>query len=254
MLSKSQKILSRFTRQGRLAALAANTSCRSLFCSSTTPKFGRQPYPSREVGELAGSHFYPRREPVLYSKDYGLSPGLSSEQAKFFDENGYVVLPSLFSQNEADSILSELKALMEVSPAHSVSDPRVVTEPNSHKVRSIFEVHKHNSLFNKLSRDERLVRIAQQILNDDVYIHQSRINFQQEAVGTGFMWHSDFETWHLEDGMPQMRSVSCVVMLSDNHSYNGALMVWNTTSFQRKCHSSLRFPAANSTCIYQFVF
>jgi ectoine hydroxylase len=43
--------------------------------------------------------------------------------------------------------------------------------------------------------------------------------------GTGFYWHSDFETWHAEDGMPQPRAVSISVALTDNYPFNGGLMV-----------------------------
>ncbi|WP_304641619.1 phytanoyl-CoA dioxygenase family protein, partial [Pseudomonas sp.] len=32
-------------------------------------------------------------------------------------------------------------------------------------------------------------------------------------------------TWHVEDGLPRMRTVSCSVLLTDNHSYNGPLML-----------------------------
>src|SRR5690606_27264438 len=36
---------------------------------------------------------------------------------------------------------------------------------------------------------------------------------------------SDFETWHAEDGMPVPRAVSCSILLTDNHAYNGPLMI-----------------------------
>jgi ectoine hydroxylase len=37
--------------------------------------------------------------------------------------------------------------------------------------------------------------------------------------------HSDFETWHIEDGMPRMRAVSCVIALTANYEFNGPLLV-----------------------------
>nr|WP_232059407.1 phytanoyl-CoA dioxygenase family protein [Kineobactrum salinum] len=43
--------------------------------------------------------------------------------------------------------------------------------------------------------------------------------------GNGFNWHSDFETWHSEDGMPRMRAVSASLMLTDNNEFNGPLML-----------------------------
>src|SRR5690606_12841438 len=35
----------------------------------------------------------------------------------------------------------------------------------------------------------------------------------------------DFETWHVEDGMPAMRALSCSVLLTDNNACNGPLML-----------------------------
>ena len=44
-------------------------------------------------------------------------------------------------------------------------------------------------------------------------------------AGSGFYWHSDFETWHAEDGLPSPRAVSLSVALTDNYAFNGGLMV-----------------------------
>ena len=43
--------------------------------------------------------------------------------------------------------------------------------------------------------------------------------------GKEFYWHSDFETWHVEDGMPSMRALSCSVLLTENNDCNGPLML-----------------------------
>lgn len=49
-----------------------------------------------------------------------------------------------------------------------------VMEPETGIPRSVFEVHKWNPVCHVLSRDARLVERASQILDDGVYIHQSR--------------------------------------------------------------------------------
>ena len=67
--------------------------------------------------------------------------------------------------------------------------------------------------------------MVRQLLGSDVYIHQSRINDKFGFKGSGFNWHSDFETWHSEDGMPRMRAVSASIMLTDNNEFNGPLML-----------------------------
>jgi ectoine hydroxylase-related dioxygenase (phytanoyl-CoA dioxygenase family) len=58
-----------------------------------------------------------------------------------------------------------------------------------------------------------------------VYLHQSRLNYKPGFTGKEFYWHSDFETWHAEDGMPRMRAISASILLTDNDALNGPLML-----------------------------
>jgi ectoine hydroxylase len=51
------------------------------------------------------------------------------------------------------------------------------------------------------------------------------MNFKPGFTGKEFYWHSDFETWHVEDGMPRMRCLSCSILLTDNAPHNGPLML-----------------------------
>ncbi len=104
-------------------------------------------------------------------------------------------------------------------------DPRVVREPDSNATRSIFAFHEMSGTLGDLARDARLVYRAQQILGSEVAIHQSRINFKRGGTGQPFAWHSDFETWHAEDGMPAMRALSAMIALTPNTESNGPLMV-----------------------------
>lgn len=105
------------------------------------------------------------------------------------------------------------------------ADERAIVEPKSREIRSVFEVHRISEVFAELVRDERVVGRARQILGSDVYVHQSRINVKPGFGASGFYWHSDFETWHAEDGLPHMRTVSVSIALTDNHDTNGGLMI-----------------------------
>jgi ectoine hydroxylase len=77
----------------------------------------------------------------------------------------------------------------------------------------------------EVAADPRVADAARQLVGSDVYIHQSRINFKPGFAGKEFWWHSDFETWHAEDGMPRMRAISASITLTDNYPFNGPLMV-----------------------------
>ncbi|HEX4902702.1 MAG TPA: phytanoyl-CoA dioxygenase family protein, partial [Acidimicrobiales bacterium] len=98
-------------------------------------------------------------------------------------------------------------------------------EPGSDEVRSIFAFHDGTDRLAQVVSDERLAGAARQLLGSDVYVHQSRVNRKPGFRGRDFQWHSDFETWHTEDGMPRMRCLSAVVALTDNEPWNGSLLV-----------------------------
>jgi ectoine hydroxylase len=139
------------------------------------------------------------------------------------DARGYSIVEGLLSPAEVQGYWQELVRLS--SDEELKSDERVITEKVSGEVRSIFEVHKLSELIAELVRDPRVLDRARQILGSEVYIHQSRVNYMPGFRGTGFYWHSDFETWHAEDGMPSPRAVSCSIALTDNYPFNGGLMV-----------------------------
>ncbi|GIP33173.1 ectoine hydroxylase [Paenibacillus sp. J2TS4] len=163
-----------------------------------------------------------RKDPVVYP-DAGFTGPLNKEQLDFFDKNGYLFLDPFFSEEETAGLKQELNKVWKESAGRQV--PEVIREPGGDEVRSVFAVHRDNKIFGELSRNSRIVGAVQQILGSEVYVHQSRINFKPGFTGKEFYWHSDFETWHVEDGMPRMRALSCSVALEDNYAYNGALMV-----------------------------
>lgn len=139
------------------------------------------------------------------------------------DAKGYHVVEGLLSPAEVQAYWQELVRLS--NDENLKADERVIAEKRSGEVRSIFEVHKISALIRELVHDPRILDRARQILGSEVYIHQSRVNYMPGFRGSGFYWHSDFETWHAEDGMPRPRAVSCSIALTDNYPFNGGLMV-----------------------------
>ena len=132
-------------------------------------------------------------------------------------------MPDLLSPAEVQEYWQELDRLTDDPEVRA--DERTVVEKDSGQVRSLFEVHRTSELVAALVRDPRVLDRARQILGSDVYVHQSRINYMPGFKGSGFYWHSDFETWHAEDGLPAPRAVSMSVALTDNYPFNGGLMV-----------------------------
>ncbi|MCL4461453.1 MAG: ectoine hydroxylase [Nitrospirae bacterium] len=176
-------------------------------------------YPSRRLNEPA---WYDRRDPVVHADDRENAP-IGPERVREFDQNGYLVLPGLFSSEEVAVFRHELDRIRE--DARTGDSGETIRERESGAVRSVFAVHRNNALFSRVAGDERIAGIARFLLGGDVYIHQSRLNFKPGFIGEPFPWHSDFETWHVEDGMPRMRALSCSILLTDNTPFNGPLML-----------------------------
>lgn len=175
-------------------------------------------YPSRVDDTV---RLIPRVDPVVHGG--GRSGPIAADDLARYDAQGFMARPSLLMPAEVSAINADLAGWM-ADPAVASLD-ETITEPGSGAVRSIFRIHELHARFDALARDPRLLDAARQILGGDVYLHQSRVNFKPGFAGKDFYWHSDFETWHVEDGMPRMRALSVSVALTDNHHVNGPLML-----------------------------
>jgi len=175
-------------------------------------------YPSRGTTEVS----VPRKDPVVWGSPDTPGP-IPPADLGAFERDGFLAMPELLRDDEVDVYRRELERLV-VDPAIR-ADERSIVEPKSKEIRSVFEVHRISEVFARLVRDERVVGRARQILGSDVYVHQSRINVKPGFGASGFYWHSDFETWHAEDGLPNMRTVSVSIALTENHDTNGGLMI-----------------------------
>jgi ectoine hydroxylase len=175
-------------------------------------------YPTRKAGEPALLY---RTDPVVYG---GPDDGpIDADTLASFDETGFLSVEELLAPEEIGRYRAELRRLSQDEAI--LSDERTVTERGSQEIRSIFEVHKVSDVFAELVTDPRVVGRARQLLGSDVYVHQSRVNYKPGFKGKDFYWHSDFETWHAEDGMPRMRAVSISIALTENFVHNGGLMI-----------------------------
>lgn len=176
-------------------------------------------YPSRQ-GQP--STLLERKDPVVYSDDSSRCP-VAVEYIEEYAENGFLLMEGIFSGDEIRCFQQEMAGLRANPELRERRE--TITEPGSGDTRSIFGIHYLSPVFEKLASDRRLAGLAEYILGDRVYLHQSRLNYKPGFRGREFYWHSDFETWHVEDGMPRMRALSISIPLTENNDYNGPLML-----------------------------
>ena len=170
-------------------------------------------YPTRTADKM----------PHLERPDATVWGRIDNAELAAFDSDGYATIERLLEPEEIASFAAEIDRL--AAEPDLQGDDRLIVEKSSNQVRSVFDVHRLSAAVNDLVHESRVVNLARQVLGSDVYIHQSRVNYLPGFGGTGFYWHSDFETWHAEDGMPRPRAVSLSIALTDNYAFNGSLMV-----------------------------
>lgn len=138
-------------------------------------------------------------------------------QLKQYEEEGYLLLPNVFSGQEIALLNAELPALF------AEDSPRRVVEKNSQIVRSVYGSHTTSKLFSNLSRQPRLLDPAEKIIGSKIYVHQFKINAKAAFGGDVWEWHQDYVFWKKEDGILQDRLVNAVVFLDDVTEFNGPM-------------------------------
>lgn len=139
---------------------------------------------------------------------------LSHRQYTDYCANGFLVMPGFFDEKIINEALKKSENV----------NGFVTNEPVGRAIRAKTGIHDQYP-FSYIIKNEKLISIVKSILGSEVYIHQSRINYKSPISSTGWHWHSDFETWHAQDGMPYMRCLSAMIPLTKNTECNGSLML-----------------------------
>lgn len=176
-------------------------------------------YPTRRQDQ---PRWHERIDPISYRRHDREAP-LTAQQIDQFERDGFLLLPNAFSAEEVAVFRREVERLR--SDKGILASDAAIREPDSGALRSLFAIHQSSELFARVAADERIAAKVQYLLDGDLYVHQSRLNLKPGFKGKEFYWHSDFETWHAEDGLPRMRTISCSILLTDNSPCNGPLLL-----------------------------
>ena len=146
---------------------------------------------------------------------------LSPSQIEQFNDRGYLLFPGLLDGREVAALQQAMPEIL------GRPGPEVVPEKdNPRAARLVFGAHLYSEPFRRLSLLPRLLGPAQQLLKEEVYLHQSRINPKPGlAGGASWDWHQDYGAWHVVDGMPEPRCLMVAVFIDDCTPVNSPLLV-----------------------------
>ncbi len=143
---------------------------------------------------------------------------LTSAQIENFNENGFLLIQNVFTQEEMTLMLEEMEQVI-------IEDcPRRILEKSGY-VRSFFAPEASNEFFARVIRQKRVLRPAMQLLESDVYAHQTKLNTKHALVGDWWDWHQDYTFWKKDDAMLEPTVLTAMIFLNEVTEFNGPLFL-----------------------------
>lgn len=141
---------------------------------------------------------------------------LRDEQVEQYRKRGWIVLDDVFDQTEIDVLTQGALSVVE-RPG-----PEVGREADG-SPHVCWGMHQFDERLGALARHPALIEPSRQLLGNDVYVHQSRVNMKQ-TNGSIVAWHQDFGTYHRVDGVPEPRGVMIAVFCDELSALNAPLL------------------------------
>jgi ectoine hydroxylase len=141
---------------------------------------------------------------------------LDESQIAAYGDKGWIVIDDAFSADEVAVLEAAALSVME-RPG-----PEVGREADG-SPHVCWGMHLFDERLAALVHHPLLVTASRELLGDDFFVHQSRINMKQ-TNGSIVAWHQDFGTYHRVDGVPDPRGIMIAVFLDDVTHVNAPLL------------------------------
>jgi ectoine hydroxylase len=69
-----------------------------------------------------------------------------------------------------------------------------------------------------------MIKPVEEILGEQLYMHQFKINGKMTFEGDVWQWHQDYGTWVNDDLMPTDRAMNVAIFLDEVNEFNGPLL------------------------------
>lgn len=137
-----------------------------------------------------------------------------------FEQNGFAVIPDVFSKQEISAISEEVDRVIRGEAAY-LPEKNIVYEPDIHpaRVRNAFHLHVYNDAFLQAAKHPPLIRALESILEKPLRLYTSQVFAKPPHVGTIVPRHQDMPYWPFEPH----EMVSAWIALDDSTIENGCV-------------------------------
>jgi phytanoyl-CoA hydroxylase len=152
---------------------------------------------------------------------------LSREQVEFFEENGFLRIPQMFTPEEMDDLEQHLDFIMDQWAVTEIgwTGPwrQVYMDPDTEKkskLTSIHDLHFYSEAWLRaVSKPELAEAVAQLLPGPNVELHHTTLHAKPPQTGHPFPMHQDSPFYQHTDG----RYVDVLVHLDDTRHENGEI-------------------------------
>ncbi|MEM7571966.1 MAG: phytanoyl-CoA dioxygenase family protein [Bacteroidota bacterium] len=143
---------------------------------------------------------------------------LNTDQVNQFNRDGYLLLERYLSEHSVQLLVDELPILFTQDSAE------VYKQENSEAIRTVFAPEKFSPIYEQATRLASIVEPIKQLLQEEVYLFQSKFNTKVALARGSWDWHQDFTFWQ-DDGMPAARAITAAIYLQEVTEFSGAMVV-----------------------------
>ena len=150
---------------------------------------------------------------------------LSKDEVNFYNDQGYLLVEDVISENqhkemlalvdgffEKSKMIKENDNIFDLEDGHSSENPRL---------KRIKQPHQHSQFFWDIIKESKIEEILRDLLGDNVSLKTSKLNTKAPGGGAAVEWHQDWAFYpHTNDNV-----LALGLMLNDVDIDNGPLMV-----------------------------
>jgi len=151
---------------------------------------------------------------------------LTSDEQRFYEENGYLFKKRLIPAEWIEQIKQEIEGIHERMAAHPVEGIHISWEtfddPNKPKrILQLMHSELVSPTLNHILRCERMLDVVEDLIGPDISLYHSKLLLKAARVGTAIPWHQDYAYWQREDNRPLM--VNCQLAIDEATLENGCI-------------------------------
>lgn len=144
---------------------------------------------------------------------------MTEECVRQYHEDGFVLIPGLFSSQEVDCLGSTARHDQAMDKAASSMD-----DGSGNDVRLALWNHPGSGVYGMFARCRRVVDRVEALLGGEVYHYHSKMILKDAKIGGAWAWHQDYGYWY-QNGVLFPDLCSVMVAVDPATRENGCLQV-----------------------------